>query len=160
MGTILIVDDHLDQAIPLLRLLRRTGHAAACVSDGASAIGMLDGPDDATRPSLVLLDAMMPDMDGTEVLRRIRSDPRTASTPVVMHTAISDPTFRAHVMGLGANDYWVKCRVDFDEMQRRMTELMDEHAVAIATANERATVGAATTAAASAPDVRTRSSII
>jgi two-component system cell cycle response regulator len=125
VGTILIVDDHLDQAIPLLRLLRRGGHAAACVSDGASALGMLDAPDGAARPSLVLLDAMMPDMDGTEVLRRIRSDPRTASTPVVMYTAISDPSFRDHVMGLGANDYWVKCHVDFDVMQRRMGELLD-----------------------------------
>jgi CheY-like chemotaxis protein len=132
MGTILIVDDHLDQAIPLLRLLRRSGHAAACVSDGASALGMLAGPDDATRPNLVLLDVMMPDMDGTEVLRRIRSDPRIASTPVVMHTAISDPTFRDHVMGLGANDYWVKCSLDFDEMQRRMGELLDASAATAA----------------------------
>jgi CheY-like chemotaxis protein len=126
MSSILIVDDHLEQCIPLLRLLRRDGHAAACVNDGQTALGMLDAPDDQ-RPDLVLLDAMMPDMDGTEVLRQIRRDPRTAGTPVIMYTAISDPTYRAHVMELGASDYWVKSMVDFEHMQTRLGELLEPH---------------------------------
>jgi two-component system, cell cycle response regulator len=120
MGRILIVDDHLDQCIPLLRLLHHTGHAAACVSDGETALGMVR----LSKPDLVLLDAMMPDMDGTQVLREIRRDPRTARLPVIVFTSVDDAAFRTHVMGLGASDCWTKAGIDFDEMRRRFERHM------------------------------------
>jgi CheY-like chemotaxis protein len=116
MGRILIVDDHLDQCIPLLRLMHKTGHSAACVSDGQTALGMVR----LSKPDLVLLDAMMPDMDGTQVLREIRRDPMTAELPVIMFTSIVDHGYREHVMGLGATDFWVKASIDFNEMERRL----------------------------------------
>ncbi len=120
MGKILIVDDHLDQCIPLLRLMHLTGHSAACVSDGATALGMVR----ISKPDLVLLDAMMPDMDGTQILREIRSDPLTAHLPVIMFTSITDAQFHDHVMSLGATDLWVKASFDFDEMERRFRRHM------------------------------------
>lgn len=121
MGRILIVDDHLDQCIPLLRLMHRTGHSAACVSDGQTALGMVR----LSRPDLVLLDAMMPDMDGTQVLREIRREPRTADLPVIMFTAIADRGYRDHVMRLGATDLWIKCQFDFDMMRERFEQHME-----------------------------------
>jgi two-component system cell cycle response regulator len=120
MGRILIVDDHLDQCIPLLRLLHHTGHAAACVSDGQMALGMVR----VSKPDLVLLDAMMPDMDGTQVLREIRRDPLTCDLPVIMFTSVADESFRSHLMDLGASDCWPKAGIGFDEMRRRFERHM------------------------------------
>ncbi|HEV7301770.1 MAG TPA: response regulator [Tepidisphaeraceae bacterium] len=125
MGRILIVDDCLEQCIPLLRLMHQTGHAAACVSTGETALGMVR----LTKPDLVLLDAMMPDMDGTQVLREIRSDPLTADLPVIMYTSLSDTAFHDHLRSLGASDCWVKATLGFDEMEERFTRLLPVEAM-------------------------------
>jgi CheY-like chemotaxis protein len=121
MGRILIVDDNLDQCIPLLRLLHHSGHATACVCTGETALGMVR----LSRPDLVLLDAMMPDMDGTQVLREIRRDPATCDLPVIMVTSLAtDEEFRRHVTELGANDCWPKATLGYDEMEARFTRFM------------------------------------
>ncbi len=57
---------------------------------------------------LVILDVMMPGMDGIEVCRRLRADPKLAQTPIAMFTAMDRPDMRQSAMSAGANEYWVK----------------------------------------------------
>src|SRR3712207_4684771 len=118
--TILIVDDHVEACRPLARLLTHMGYQGVCVDSGEAALAY--GGKDPVK--LMLLAVMMPGMDGLEVLRLVRSTPRTAGLPVVMYSAVSDPQFREHALGKGANDYWVKASLDYDEIQRRVAALL------------------------------------
>ena len=70
-----------------------------------------------TLPDVVLLDVMMPGMDGMEVLRQIRSDPRTARLAVIMYSAVSDPAYREAALSKGADDYLVKGSVEVDDLR-------------------------------------------
>lgn len=124
MGRVLIVDDQLDQCIPLLRLLQRSGHDAACVQDGASAIELLDACSAPHNlPDLVLLDVMMPGMDGFEVCRRLRADAASAHLPVVMVTALQDMPNRVQALEVGADDFLTK-PVDEVEVLARVKTLV------------------------------------
>lgn len=119
MAVILIVDDQPETCRPLAMLLRRLGHQADCVSSGEAALQWFS----QALPDLVILDVMMPGMDGLEVLRHVRSDPRTAGVAVAMYSAVSDPSFKRHAIAKGANDYWVKASLDFSELQHRVENL-------------------------------------
>ena len=113
MGAVLIVDDHLPTAHLLARLLRSAGHQAACAGGGSEAFRLLDeGPAD-----LVVLDVMMPEVDGLSVLRRLRSNPRFKSLPVLMYSALDDETKRAEAIEAGAQAYMVKGRMEWSDLQ-------------------------------------------
>jgi CheY-like chemotaxis protein len=115
-STILVVDDQKDTGSLLARILKYLGHDAVHVPSGAAALKfMRDTPPDA-----VLLDYMMPDMDGLEVLRRMRNDPRTQGLPVIMFSASNDPNVIESAMKQGASDYWVKATVAMDDMKTRL----------------------------------------
>jgi two-component system, response regulator len=87
--------------------------------DGAEALDYLFGTgahagrDPAQRPRLVVLDLKLPRIDGTEVLRRVRADPRTQTIPVVVLTSSREETDIDRCYRLGANSYIVK-PVEFD----------------------------------------------
>lgn len=116
-GSVLIVDDDLGTGRLLALLIRHIGHDAAFVESGDKALEYL-----AThRPDLVILDVMMPGIDGLEVLRRMRADPQTADLPVVMFSAMSDPRFCQIAREKGANDYWVKASLDFRSLEQRLS---------------------------------------
>ena len=120
MATIVIVDDHVDASRPLARLLGHLGHKGVCLDSGEAALTYLR----EETPDLMLLDVMMPGMDGLEVLRHVRGDPKTSDLKVVLYSAVSDPQFKEHAMNKGANDYWVKASMDYDELQRRVDALV------------------------------------
>src|SRR5690349_14371444 len=81
---ILVVDDHPQMRALLSRLLKRYGHHAELATGGAEALARLaSGGID-----LVLLDLFMPDLDGREVLRRIKADPQLRQTPVVIVSGV------------------------------------------------------------------------
>lgn len=120
MGNVLIVDDHDVTCRTLAKLVGHAGHRGQCAFSGEDALKRIR--DDL--PDLVILDAMMPGMDGLEVLRQIRNDPRTADVPVVIFSAISDPNYQAHALQKGANEYWVKARFNFDELKDRIEKLV------------------------------------
>jgi CheY-like chemotaxis protein len=113
---VLVVDDHRDQGEALARLLRMGGLSTASAVGGRAALKYLAGH----TPHLVLLELMMPDIDGVEVLRHIRSDPRTADLPVVVYSAASEPQARERAMRAGATDYWVKTAVDYKDLRHRV----------------------------------------
>jgi CheY-like chemotaxis protein len=101
-------------------LLKLVGHKAECASSGQDALDYLQ----KTVPDLIVLDVMMPGMDGPEVLRAVRQRPQTKGVPVVMYSALSDPGLRADLLALGASDYWVKASVDPETVERRIAELV------------------------------------
>src|SRR5215207_8913853 len=86
MANVLIVDDDVDGCKPLARLLTYVGHSAFFVHDGRAALSLLD----RVRPDMILLDVMMPGLDGIEVLKIIRAHPVHKDLPVVVYSALSD----------------------------------------------------------------------
>jgi CheY-like chemotaxis protein len=114
MAMVLVVDDNLDICRAMGRLVKRAGFDAEWVTDGAEAVNRLHGRPNP--PDLVILDEMMPGLDGLGVLRQIREDPRTAGVPVIMFTAMYDQSFRDRAFAAGANDVWVKGSFDLDQL--------------------------------------------
>lgn len=84
--------------------LQSTGFKAKGFADGAEFFGALSGD----KPELVLLDVMLPDMDGVEILRRLKASPDTQNIPVIMATAKGAEYDKVHSLDLGADDYLVK----------------------------------------------------
>jgi DNA-binding response OmpR family regulator len=112
---ILIVEDDEDVVNLSTRWLERAGYAVEHASDGDTALGLLDHD---PLPALVLLDVMLPKIDGFELLRRIRADERTKTLPVVMVTSFSRDRDAARGRELGANDYMVKPLHELDFLKR------------------------------------------
>lgn len=103
-GLLLVVDDNEENRDVLARRLQRQGHWAVTASGGREALEALaDQPFD-----LVLLDIMMPDMDGYEVLSRIKSDPKTQRLPVIMISALDETDSVVRCIEMGAADYLPK----------------------------------------------------
>ncbi|HET6246613.1 MAG TPA: response regulator [Tepidisphaeraceae bacterium] len=116
MQRILVVDDDAPAGDLVAALLRHFGYDASTACGGDDALQRLGG----TLPDLVLLDLMMPGMNGIEVLKRIRTDTRTAELPVVMLSALDDEDWRARAHGAGACDYWIKGGFDVGELEERV----------------------------------------
>ena len=114
MATVLIVDDHPDVCRVVSRLVRTIGHRADSAHGGEVALAYLRDK----VPDLIILDAMMPKVDGLQVLKSVRTDPRTRDVPVVMFTALSDPEFRSRAMEEGANDLWVKGQFNLEQFDQ------------------------------------------
>ncbi len=103
-GLLLIVDDNEDNRDVLARRLQKQGHWAVTAASGAEALSVL-----AEQPfDLVLLDVMMPEMDGYEVLFRIKSDPQTRHLPVIMISALDELESVVRCIDMGAADYLPK----------------------------------------------------
>src|SRR5271155_5768746 len=113
MATILVVDDNDAVCKSLAKLLGHIGHQGYCVTSGEDALQFVKHK----MPDLMILDVMMPGMDGLEVLRQLQSDEQTRKLPVVMFSAVSDEDYRNHVLNKGAIDYWLKASVGFDDLE-------------------------------------------
>jgi CheY-like chemotaxis protein len=117
MATVLIVDDQGETGHLLTRVIQCLGHRGVHVLSGEDALAFVQD----SMPDAVLLDYMMPGMDGLEVLRALRDDPKTRRLPVIMFSASSDPNVLESAMRAGATDYWVKATVAIDEMESRLS---------------------------------------
>jgi DNA-binding response OmpR family regulator len=104
MAKILIVDDQPEVCEVMQRLFKAMGWASDCLTDPRTVHDAVRG----TKPDVVLLDVMMPDLDGFGVLRAIRTDPDIATTPVVMYSAVNDEKTVDRALAAGADDYIVK----------------------------------------------------
>jgi phosphoserine phosphatase RsbU/P len=101
---ILVVDD-TPANIKILADLLRTDYLLSVATSGADALEIAGSKD---RPDLVLLDIMMPEMDGYEVCRRLKADPKTQDVPVIFVTAMSEVDDETRGFSLGAVDYITK----------------------------------------------------
>jgi len=116
---ILIVDDEED-ILDLVDL--------SLTADGFDVITARSGPEALEKvreemPDLILLDISMPDMDGYEVMRRLKGDRRTSSIPIIMLTAASDKRDKVRSFSAGADDYVVK-PFDADELTARIEAVL------------------------------------
>ena len=102
--SVLIVDDE-PMNIDLMVGLLKADYKTLIATNGNQALRRASGP---TRPDIVLLDVMMPEVDGYEVCRRLKADPATASIPVIFVTAMSDVGNEMEGFALGAVDYITK----------------------------------------------------
>jgi len=115
---ILIIDDELINRKVLEGLLKSYGHECVSADSGPAALALLDKSID-----LVLLDIMMPGMDGFTVAKTIRHMPEFADLPIVMVTALSAKGDRLKAVEAGANDFVAK-PIDTTELGVRMTSLL------------------------------------
>jgi len=127
---IFLVEDNPDDEALTLRALKKNKitNEVVVARDGAEALDFFFGPgkdpggDGNLLPQVVLLDLKLPKVDGLEVLRRLRADPRTRMLPVVILTSSSEERDLIEGYGLGANSY-VRKPVDFARFVDAVREL-------------------------------------
>ncbi|WP_028996305.1 response regulator transcription factor [Azohydromonas australica] len=101
-GVVLVVDDVPDNLALLHDALDEGGYTVLVATSGEQALTR------AAQADIVLLDAVMPGMDGFEVARRLRADPRTAATPIVFMTGLTESEHLVAAFAAGVNDYVTK----------------------------------------------------
>ena len=101
---ILVVEDEPDIRGLVVLHLEREGFRCRTAANGPDAVREAK----AHRPDLIVLDLMLPGLDGLEVCRRLRADPETAGVPIIMLTAKADEVDRVVGLELGADDYVAK----------------------------------------------------
>ncbi|MBT9311354.1 response regulator transcription factor [Leptothoe kymatousa] len=104
MNTVLVVEDSVAQREMIIDLLKGNGLNVAVASDGVEALAHIQGD----LPDLVVLDIVMPRMNGYEVCRRIKSDPATQNVPVVLCSSKGEEFDRYWGMKQGADAYIAK----------------------------------------------------
>jgi len=128
MKPILLVEDNPDDELLTLRALKKNHiqNDVVVARDGPEALARLFGDEEsgteAIVPSIVLLDLKLPKIDGIEVLRRIRNDPRTRLVPVVILTSSREEQDLINGYQLGANSY-IRKPVDFPEFIQAVRQL-------------------------------------
>jgi PAS domain S-box-containing protein len=116
---ILIVDDELRNRKLLELLLHAEGYRTICAANGADALGSVA----RQPPDLILLDLMMPEMNGHEVAARLKADPGTSNIPIIMVTAKIDRDARLAGLGAGVEEFLTK-PVDRTELSIRVRNLL------------------------------------
>lgn len=116
---ILIIDDDLDTLRLVGLMLQRQGYQISAATNGQQGLEKAFEED----PDLILLDVMMPDMDGYEVTRRLRQNPSTLETPILMFTAKTQLDDKVTGFEVGANDYLTK-PTHPSELQARVKTLL------------------------------------
>jgi DNA-binding response OmpR family regulator len=116
---VLIVEDELDTAEMLAEMMRLSGYQVYKTLGGEGAVGQIFHH----RPDVVLLDIMMPDCSGYEVLSNLRRDPRLKSIPIVMVSALSLPEHVQKGLESGAAAYLTK-PVGFNELRSTVEQVI------------------------------------
>ena len=104
MSQILVVEDDPDIAELIRHYLEKSGHAVQVLGSGGAVLAKVRGE----RPDLIVLDLMLPGLDGLMVCQALRSEPLTAAIPIIMVTARGDEADRIAGLELGADDYVTK----------------------------------------------------
>lgn len=101
-------------------MLRRQGFTVLTAEDGEEALRVAR----AEIPDLILLDLIMPKMQGFEVLKALKSDPQTSPIPVVILSNLGQESDSKAAREMGALDYWVKANLALGELVRRVEETL------------------------------------
>lgn len=118
-GRILVVDDNLDNLEVLATRLRFRGYTVDTATSGEEALARVaENP-----PDLILLDVMMPGLDGYEVARRIRADPNLPFIPIILVTARDSTQDKVAGLDAGADDYLTK-PINYPELEARVRAML------------------------------------
>jgi diguanylate cyclase (GGDEF)-like protein len=116
---VLIVDDHEDNIELLRARLEAWGFATESAGDGEEALKRID----ESPPDLILLDVMMPNIDGIEVARRVKGNRSLPFIPIIMQTALDATENKVEGLEAGADDYITK-PIDFAELKARVNSML------------------------------------
>jgi two-component system cell cycle response regulator len=116
---ILIVDDHEDNVEVIRARLEAGGYQVESAADGEEALERVR----VSPPDLILLDVMMPRIDGMEVARRIKADETLPFIPIIMQTALDTVQHKVEGLGAGADDYVTK-PINFAELEARVKSML------------------------------------
>ena len=120
MATVLFIDDDSEMRNLMKVMLTRLGHAPTLAARGDEGLNLAWN----SRFDLVILDLMMPDMDGFDVTRRLRADPRTKGMPILIFTARTQPADQEGAMQAGADGFLAK-PIDPKELGSRIAVLLN-----------------------------------
>ncbi|MCK4784178.1 MAG: response regulator [Desulfobacteraceae bacterium] len=120
MARILIVDDHIGYVNTLSRRIKDLGHCPISAYGGCEAIRAVT----KKRPDLILLDYMMPKLNGIETLSKIRSLPEGKTIPIVVISAISGKTLKKRTLAAGGNKFLQK-PIDTETITNIFTEFLE-----------------------------------
>jgi CheY-like chemotaxis protein len=118
---VLVVDDNEDNLSLLAFLVEQLDCKILTAPDGKTALDLVG----SHQPSLILLDMMLPDLDGLEVLGRIRQNPVTAKIPVIAVTAMARQQDRDRILSAGCNEYVTK-PYNVDEIEALMRRYLSQ----------------------------------
>jgi two-component system response regulator RpaA len=130
MAKILVVDDKRESREPIARLLETAGYVVLRAADAHEAYGASQ----QHSPDLIILDVMIPPMDGLTLLWRLRESPHWRDKPVIVLTGLSDPHTKERAQELGVKDYLVKGTLAPEQILERIRQ----HIVVAAPASESA----------------------
>jgi CheY-like chemotaxis protein len=119
----MVVDDFRDMVLATRMFLEAEGYEVVEAYDGVQALELLP----ETRPDLIILDVMMPRMDGWTALTRIQSDPRWQGIPVIMLTALSDPVNVKTGVDLGCTWYYTKPISDYPDFAMIIGRILSQY---------------------------------
>lgn len=118
---VLVVDDNEDNLSLLAFLVEQMDCTLLTAPNGQTALNLVENH----QPSLILLDMMLPDLDGLEVLARIRQRPATAMIPVIAVTAMAREQDRDRILSAGCNEYVTK-PYNVDEIEALMRRYLEQ----------------------------------
>lgn len=119
-GLILVVEDDTFLKTLIVQRLKREGFETKEAPEGKTALELLK---DAT-PTLIILDLLMPGVDGYQVLEEIRKDPRLRGTPVIVLSNLGEEEHIERAKMLGADDYLVKAHFTLGEIVEKINKLI------------------------------------
>lgn len=114
-----LIDDHEDLRIGLTKQLQLAGHRVLSAGDGEQALEILS----TFSFDAIILDLMMPKLDGLSFLKSMRGDPRHANTPVIVHTANLSPKAKETAMALGVQGFIPKGPGSWDAVTQALASL-------------------------------------
>ena len=120
MANIMIVDDQVELCKPLVSMLEKAGHVVRCVPNGREALAQVL----SKMPDVVVLDLVMPEMDGPSFLEVVRSYLRLQSLPVVVLTGLSDSPMIERAQTLKVNSVLAKGKASLEDIQHAIEEAL------------------------------------
>lgn len=119
---ILLVDDELDTATVFETVLKQGGFEVTIANNGQGALSSCK----TDTFDLVLLDQMMPDMSGNDVLRALKEDPATKEVPVAMLTNFSHDELVKEALNRGAIDYILKYQISHEDLLKKVKGILEQ----------------------------------
>ena len=117
---VFIVEDDEVLLRALYILFHEGNYTIATATDGETAVSMAQ----RLKPDVVLLDLLLPKMDGFDVLKALKADPKLKSTPVIVLSNLGDTASMEKAKKLGADDYFVKADTDLSVLEEKINKIL------------------------------------